>query len=615
MLQRSNSSLVWAKPSNSSGNGVSLTPYNWYVNSNGIYYQTGSTIYYLNYSNGSFTTSTSNSNNITFYRERDCLPRACVVTATVYPEESGSVEGAGTYMEGDICTMTATASDDYQFVKWTENGVTVSTDVVYSFTVASDRTLVAVFGSTIPVSINVSASPVRGGSVGGGGEFLYGQTCTVTATPNDGYNFINWTENGTVVSVDLEYSFEVTNSRDLVANFFYAAAVPSTSCYYPVDNVSAGSYVMGHLDGSTLAVLSQNSSSVTTTSATVTPTDNGFSVEIGTNLAHVTLQAYGNNGQYYIIYNNRYLARSSNSLTWSTSSNSSSARWYINSNGVYITSYNNTTYYLYYDDASSSFKLKNTQTNNITFYTEGDCPLLPQYAINATANPVVGGTIDGADLYYQGETCTLTATANEGYAFVNWTEGGVEVSTEATYVFEVATARDLVANFLPIATQTVTLEKGWNWWAPTVDVELAVLTDSLSTNGLTIESQDNGSLTYENEWSGNLTSLFAGEMYKIQVSEACSFTLSGMTLDNIGITIDDDITWFGYTGTEASVSSVFGNTFQPAEGDKIIDQNEGFAIFEDGEWKGTLTTLHPGRGYIFISNNPEPRNRQFTPGK
>lgn len=548
-------------------------------------------------------------------------PVTWTISATANPINGGTVMGDGNFATGATCTVTATAADNYQFVKWTENGATVSTDAVYSFTVSSDRVLVAVFGSTIPVSINVSASPARAGTVSGGGEFLIGETCAVTATANTGWAFTNWTENGIVVSTEPTYSFEVEEERTLVANFSYEATA-SGNCYYNVSGVSAEAYVLGYRDGATLHALTRNNNAVAASTVTVTPTDYGFSVEEGTSLPQITLQDYGNSGQQFYIkynYNNNtyYLAKSSNgtSLTWTTSSNSSSARWYINADGVYVTSYNGTSYYLYYDANSSSFKLSNTQQNNISLYTEGDCPLLPQYAITATSNPAVGGTIDGADTYYQGETCTLTATANDGYGFFNWTESGEEVSTEATYSFEVNAARDLVANFLPIATQTVTLEKGWNWWAPTVDVELAVLTDSLSTNGLTIESQDNGSLTYENEWSGNLTSLFAGEMYKIQVSEACSFTLSGMTLDNIGITIDDDITWFGYTGTEASVSSVFGNTFQPAEGDKIIDQNEGFAIFEDGEWKGTLTTLHPGRGYIFISNNPEPRNRQFTPGK
>ena len=49
--------------------------------------------------------------------------------------------------------------------------------------------------------------------------FTYGQTCTVTATPNTGYSFVNWTENGSSASANASYTFTVTGNRDLVANF------------------------------------------------------------------------------------------------------------------------------------------------------------------------------------------------------------------------------------------------------------------------------------------------------------------------------------------------------------------------------------------------------------
>ena len=610
MLQRSSSSLVWAKPSNSSGSGVSLSPYNWYVNSSGVYYQSGSTKYYLNYSNGSFTTSTTNSNNIVFYRERDCLPRECIVTATAYPEEGGTVEGAGTYLEGETCTVTATASDDYQFVKWTENGATVSTDAVYSFTVSSDRALVAVFGSTIPVSVTVSASPARGGSVSGGGEFLYGQTCTVTASPNEGYDFMNWTENGTVVSEEATYSFEVTEGSNLVANFFFAAAVPSTSCYYAVSSVTEGDYVMGYLDGTTLNMISQSNTSVTSTSATVTSTDFGFSVDEGTSLSQVTLTAYGSNGQYYIKYNNRYLSRSNNSLTWTTSSSSSSVRWYINSNGVYQTTSSwgsTTTYYLYY--YNGSFAISTNSQNNITFYSEGDCPLLPQYDINATAEPSEGGTIEGADLYYQGETCTLTATANEGYAFVNWTEGGVEVSTAATYSFEVTAARELVANFV----FTAVLDPGWNWWTPIKTMSLEDLETALGGNALIINSQDEGFLRYENgSWSGTLESIVPGQMYKIFTTAITEFVESGETATS-SITLLPGYNWFGYTGTQpAAIATALGD-FTPTDGDTITAKDGAGAEYHgDTEtWVGDLDTLVPGQGYVYHSNDTQGRTITF----
>ena len=69
------------------------------------------------------------------------------------------------------------------------------------------------------------------------------------------------------------------------------------------------------------------------------------------------------------------------------------------------------------------------------------------YIINAIPNHSESGVIEGVGSFLYGETCTLTATPNEGYIFVNWTENGIQVSAEATYSFIVSGNRDLVANF------------------------------------------------------------------------------------------------------------------------------------------------------------------------
>ncbi|MFA5620391.1 MAG: T9SS type A sorting domain-containing protein [Weeksellaceae bacterium] len=53
----------------------------------------------------------------------------------------------------------------------------------------------------------------------GSGTYHYGDTATVAATANPGYNFVNWTENGTIVSTDENYSFTVNNNHNLTANF------------------------------------------------------------------------------------------------------------------------------------------------------------------------------------------------------------------------------------------------------------------------------------------------------------------------------------------------------------------------------------------------------------
>ena len=69
------------------------------------------------------------------------------------------------------------------------------------------------------------------------------------------------------------------------------------------------------------------------------------------------------------------------------------------------------------------------------------------YEITASAVPADGGTITGAGTYYENNTCTLTATPNEGYSFVCWKENGNVISQEATYTFTVTGNRNLVAQF------------------------------------------------------------------------------------------------------------------------------------------------------------------------
>jgi hypothetical protein len=67
--------------------------------------------------------------------------------------------------------------------------------------------------------IDVTANSTEGGSVSGGGTYLDHTNCTVSATTNEGYCFVNWTENRKVVSTEANYSFIVNGNRHLVANF------------------------------------------------------------------------------------------------------------------------------------------------------------------------------------------------------------------------------------------------------------------------------------------------------------------------------------------------------------------------------------------------------------
>lgn len=68
--------------------------------------------------------------------------------------------------------------------------------------------------------------------------------------------------------------------------------------------------------------------------------------------------------------------------------------------------------------------------------------------IGANPNPLNGGTIIGAGTYNFGTIATLSASRQKGYAFINWTENGVEVSKDSIFRFIVNDDRTFVANFI-----------------------------------------------------------------------------------------------------------------------------------------------------------------------
>jgi hypothetical protein len=140
------------------------------------------------------------------------------ITVSADPTTGGTVSGGGTFNHGQSCTLTATAATGYDFINWTKNGQQVSTNATYTFTVTESATYVAHF-QIQTFTVSLTANPAEGGVLTGDGTYNYGQNCTVVATANEGYDFVNWTENGNAVSTDANYSFTITGNRTLVANF------------------------------------------------------------------------------------------------------------------------------------------------------------------------------------------------------------------------------------------------------------------------------------------------------------------------------------------------------------------------------------------------------------
>lgn len=79
------------------------------------------------------------------------------------------------------------------------------------------------------------------------------------------------------------------------------------------------------------------------------------------------------------------------------------------------------------------------------------------HIIITIANPTGAGVLSGEGWYEQGDTCMLTATANQGYVFENWTNDGTSVSDSTTYSFTVTEDDTFVANFMEIIVLDTTI--------------------------------------------------------------------------------------------------------------------------------------------------------------
>ena len=92
------------------------------------------------------------------------------------------------------------------------------------------------------------------------------------------------------------------------------------------------------------------------------------------------------------------------------------------------------------------------------------------YNVSVTSSDTTMGTVTGSQLSVDpGASITISATPNDGYAFVNWTVNGEEVSTQATYTVIVTSDIEYVANFRDTYKPSGS-ENGYNY----VDLGLSV---------------------------------------------------------------------------------------------------------------------------------------------
>ena len=361
------------------------------------------------------------------------------ITATANPTEGGTITGAGTYNHFSTCELTATPATGYHFINWTKNGTEVSTNTTYSFTVTEAASFVANFEIN-SYDITVSANPTEGGTAGGAGTYTHGSTVDLTATPATGYHFVNWTKDGQQVSTVANYSFTATEAGDYVANFQINSYNITATANPTAGGTVTGGGTFNHFETCTLTATTNTGYTFInwTKNGTVVSTELSFNftvTEAATYVANFQINSYDITASANpaiggtVTGDGTYNYGSTCLLSATASEGYTFVNWTKNGSVV-----------------STSPAYSFTVTESADFIANFS---LNSYQITAVANPTNAGTIDGAGTYNHFETCTLTATPDPNYLFLNWTKDGVVVSTSASYSFTVVEAGNYVANFVP----------------------------------------------------------------------------------------------------------------------------------------------------------------------
>lgn len=286
------------------------------------------------------------------------------VQAQANPDAGGQISGTGIFTHGETVSLIATPSTGYSFVNWTENGNIVSQNPEYSFTVTENRNLTAHFFIET-YSVSITADPTSGGSINGAGSYNSGENVTINAQPNAGYSFVNWTENGNVVSNNSQFSFIINTDREFTAHFIIN--------YHNIQgepNPQDG----GSINGT------------------------GF-YNYG---EAATLIANPTTGFFFV--------------SWSENGN------IVSQNPEY------------------TFTVTNDRYLVALFAEE-------VYILNLASSPSYGGITTGAGNYTYGSTVTAGAIPNPGYLFLSWTQDGNVISEDRFYNFQITQDLDLTANF------------------------------------------------------------------------------------------------------------------------------------------------------------------------
>ena len=119
---------------------------------------------------------------------------AQLVTITVGDNTNvgGSVTGSGSFLVGSTNWITASPSNGWVFLGWSDDGTNSPRAIVVG---AGGATYTADFAPTVMITANVNTNAA--GTATGGGAYVVGSNAVLTAMASNGWQFVNWDDGST----------------------------------------------------------------------------------------------------------------------------------------------------------------------------------------------------------------------------------------------------------------------------------------------------------------------------------------------------------------------------------------------------------------------------------
>ncbi len=325
----------------------------------------------------------------------------------------------------------------YTFVGWSNGHTTISTYTSFYLTVTQDTTIYANYSlRTFNISASASWSgSVNEGTVSGGGSYIYGDTCTLTAYPRNGYYFSYWSGSGDV-SYENPYKFAVTRSSSYTAYFSeYPYTINMQTSNSAFGYASAQKY--GGTFGGTL-YCNENDS------VTLTATPNGSSYQFVSwddgntdNPRGIRVHESKVYTAYfdYLRYNVTAEASPANA---GTIAGTGQMRYHANASLVAMA--NPHYHFSHWSNGSTNPQLSFYVSSDIHYIAYFD---IDSFSVMAMTDNASMGTASGSGTYAYGDTAQVEAVAAYGCQFLRWSDG----STANPYRFAVSDNRILTAVF------------------------------------------------------------------------------------------------------------------------------------------------------------------------